>query len=38
VFRPDEWHRTDGGNYSVRQADLPGRTLDDVFGPRYDNE
>jgi len=36
----DQWHvfdvhdlnYTDGGNFSVRQADLPGRTLEEVFG------
>lgn len=28
----NELHETDGGNYSIRQADLPGRTLEEVFG------
>jgi len=32
VFALGELHETDGGNYSVRQADLPGRTLEEVFG------
>lgn len=32
VFGVHDLHYTDGGNFSVRQADLPGRTLEEVFG------
>jgi len=32
VFDLHELHETDGGNYSVRKSDLPGRTLEEVFG------
>jgi len=32
VFALWELHRTDGGNYSVREADLPGDSLADAFG------
>lgn len=32
VFALHELHETDGGNYSVRKEDLPGRTLEEVFG------
>lgn len=32
VFETAALHRTDGGNYSVRQADLPGDSLAEVFG------
>jgi len=32
VFAPDELHKTPSGNYSIRKTDLPGRTLEEVFG------
>jgi len=40
--RFDDWHvyqihhlnRTDAGNYSIRQSERPGRSLEDVLGPK----
>ena len=32
VFAAGELHKTPSGNYSVRKSDLPGRTLEEVFG------
>jgi len=32
VFAARKLHETDGGNYSVRKSDLPGRPLEEVFG------
>ncbi len=32
VFGAGQLHETDGGNYSVRKSDLPGQTLEEVFG------
>lgn len=38
VFYADELHETPGGNFSIRKADLPGSTLDDVFGTAPDTD
>jgi len=32
VYPLHELHETGGGNYSVRKSDLPGRSLEEVFG------
>lgn len=38
VFEPLQLNRTDAGNHSVRQAELPGATLAEAFGPRRGRE
>ncbi|WP_435065870.1 hypothetical protein [Halobaculum sp. EA56] len=38
VFEAWELHSIAGSGFSVRDDELPGDTLDEAFGPRYDTE